>query len=130
MLTIEEQQRIQILELEHKNTELTKALAMVTPTLCGQNPILPAERVGCGRTILNETDCYRCMDCGTPFHRECLKAHCQSAWEATRRVIEAWERLGKCEDEFGCNSPYCSEYADALDQKIIELRAALEPKGA
>lgn len=31
--------------------------------------------VGCGLTMMDLRDVYRCGDCTTPFHRSCLKAH-------------------------------------------------------
>lgn len=51
------------------------ATALCTPIRCGTNPALPPERVGCGQYITSEIDLYRCVDCSTPFHRECLRSH-------------------------------------------------------
>lgn len=43
------------------------------------------------------------------------------------RVVEAWERLGQCEDEFAPDGdpPACNEWRDALDTAIIRLSTAL-----
>jgi hypothetical protein len=79
---------MQRLESERENARLERALALATPTICGTNPILPAERVGCGHAILNETDCYRCVDCGVPFHRECLHKHCKSELDVARQALQ------------------------------------------
>lgn len=40
-------------------------------------------------------------------------------------VVARWEALGHCEDEFGCDSEFCGEYAESLDAAIHDLRAAL-----
>lgn len=42
---------------------------------CGENPLLPAALVGCGKPIHTCAEVYRCTDCGVPFHRECAKRH-------------------------------------------------------
>ncbi len=132
---MEEMQAIQIKELELKNAELTKALGLATPTLCGTNPILPAERVGCGQAILNETDCYRCVDCGVPFHRECLHKHCQSEVDALRAALsKIAERLPSEELQVVllAREPKASERA--WHERLWELekiaKDALAPKGA
>ena len=43
--------------------------------VCGHNPILPDGRIGCGQDIKTCSEVYRCVDCGTPFHEECIKNH-------------------------------------------------------
>jgi len=42
---------------------------------CGTNPLFPPERLGCGRPIATCAEVYRCVDCSTPFHISCIKAH-------------------------------------------------------
>jgi hypothetical protein len=65
----------QLTRLTRERDEALKALELCVPVVCGQNNLFPAERVGCGCAITRETDVFRCTDCGTPFHRECAKAH-------------------------------------------------------
>ena len=43
--------------------------------ICGQNPVFPAERLGCGKPIYTCAEVYRCTDCMTPFHRDCARRH-------------------------------------------------------
>lgn len=48
--------------------------------------------------------------------------------ESATAVVQAWERLGKCMDEFsieelGC----CDEYRDRLDDAIISLKKLVSP---
>ena len=48
---------------------------------------------------------------------------------AAKKVVAAWKRLGKCEDEFGQGGslvPVCGEYADALDDAIIALEKVVD----
>ena len=51
--------------------------------ICGQNPILPSIRVGCGQRIETCAEVYRCADCETPFHKDCIKKH----WDDKRKVM-------------------------------------------
>jgi hypothetical protein len=41
---------------------------------CGQNQVLDADLVGCGRAIA-EGEVYRCVECKVSFHRECARKH-------------------------------------------------------
>jgi hypothetical protein len=41
---------------------------------CGQNSVLEADLVGCGKAI-NDSEIFRCVDCSVPFHRECARKH-------------------------------------------------------
>ncbi len=43
--------------------------------ICGENPLLPPGRVGCGQPIFTCAEVYRCTECQTPFHRECAIRH-------------------------------------------------------
>lgn len=46
------------------------------PIICGQNPILPPHRLqGCGKRITSVEELYRCAECSTPFHQNCIKRH-------------------------------------------------------
>lgn len=67
---------------------------------CGANPVLPPERVGCGNWIGLEPDVYRCVDCGAPFHRECLKKHCEDDLAKANATIAAMR---------GAECPRCAE---------------------
>lgn len=64
-----------VAKLTKERDDAVKAIELCVPVVCGQNSLFPPERVGCGCTILRETDVFRCTDCGTPFHRDCAKAH-------------------------------------------------------
>lgn len=44
---------------------------------------------------------------------------------AAHEVVRAWERVGRCEDEFGTDSPYCGEWRESLDTAIVLLRRQL-----
>jgi hypothetical protein len=43
--------------------------------ICGQNPIFPSDRLGCGQRIETCIEVYRCADCETPFHKDCIRKH-------------------------------------------------------
>jgi hypothetical protein len=45
---------------------------------------------------------------------------------AARAVVDAWKRLGRCEDEFEGDPGACGEFREELDTAIAELRDALE----
>jgi len=64
----------QLAAAERERDAALKAVKLVTPVRCGSNPVLSG--VGCGEFIPTETDLYRCLDCGTPFHKKCLEEHC------------------------------------------------------
>jgi hypothetical protein len=62
-------------EYAHVDSDAVDPTTLCTPVQCGTQPVLPAERVGCGKYILSELELYRCADCTVPFHRECLRNH-------------------------------------------------------
>lgn len=43
---------------------------------------------GCGRPII-ASEVFRCLDCGRPFHRDCLRHHCSTSDEKDREVFHA-----------------------------------------
>jgi hypothetical protein len=44
--------------------------------ICGRNGYFKPETTGgCGKPITLVAELYRCIDCGIPFHKECLKKH-------------------------------------------------------
>jgi hypothetical protein len=45
------------------------------PVECGDNLLLPATRMGCGRLIDDDRKLYRCAECHSPFHYRCLIDH-------------------------------------------------------
>ena len=53
------------------------ALTAVLGTLpiCGQNSVLPARFVGCGKPIEDWALVYRCTHCDVPFHKDCANTH-------------------------------------------------------
>ena len=63
--------------MRHQRTEMMDKPEYQRPVcaICGQNPVLPAGRVGCGQPIYTCAEVYRCTDCGVPFHRECAVKH-------------------------------------------------------
>lgn len=54
---------------------------------CGQNVAVPAHFIGCGQTIDDARDVYRCTDCETPFHKVCAQKHFRD--EHSIRAMEA-----------------------------------------
>lgn len=64
---------------------------------CGENPGGPAAAGGCGAPIAEAGDLFRCVDCATPFHRDCALAHFAAAaaapigvdWRRTALASEA-----------------------------------------
>lgn len=53
--------------------------------ICGRNPVLAASLLGCGKPILTCAEVYRCVNCQTPFHKDCLHRHCENE----RTILEA-----------------------------------------
>jgi hypothetical protein len=43
--------------------------------ICGDNPVLPARIVGCGKPIEDVASLYRCTHCDVPFHKACANKH-------------------------------------------------------
>lgn len=54
--------------------EISRRMA-VPHSICGENPLLPANRMGCGQGIGTCAEVYRCTDCTVPFHRDCARRH-------------------------------------------------------
>ena len=56
--------------------------------ICGENQagIIPTQTHGCGLGILFWRDVYRCLNCGIPFHKACLKAHLHEEDRILREV--------------------------------------------
>ncbi len=50
-----------------------------TGILCGQGGV----NGGCGREIQQDSVVFRCVTCGVPFHRICLKTHCKMELDET-----------------------------------------------
>ncbi len=49
--------------------------ARLVHSVCGNNILFPATRVGCGEPMYSCMEVYRCTDCGVPFHRTCAVMH-------------------------------------------------------
>jgi hypothetical protein len=47
----------------------------IRPPICGQNDVLPARLVGCGKEIESWEAVYRCTHCDVPFHKDCANTH-------------------------------------------------------
>ena len=43
--------------------------------ICGDNLVLPARIVGCGKGIDSWNLVYRCTHCDVPFHKDCAGKH-------------------------------------------------------
>lgn len=41
------------------------------------------------------------------------------------QIVEAWQAVGKCEDEFGAPASACAERYEHLDNTIVALRRVL-----
>ncbi len=58
-------------------------------TICGFNMAgLDADLVGCGQPLYMLADVYRCVDCGVPFHKDCIKKHFSDGDVLTQEVID------------------------------------------
>lgn len=42
---------------------------------CGMHPKFGATGLGCGRSIEHADYLYRCADCDTAFHKDCIRQH-------------------------------------------------------
>ncbi len=65
-------------------------------TICGQNPVIDADLVGCGKVIERPDDVYRCTDCAVPFHRTCAIRHFETdtpehSAEAFKEQLRRWD---------------------------------------
>lgn len=49
----------------------------------GWSPFEPIKCMECGKDI-DLISVYRCYDCKAPFHRDCLKHHCEESEHNTR----------------------------------------------
>ena len=112
---------------------------MSEPTpICGSNPVLPAERVGCGKPISG--DVYRCTECTTPFHHECAIKHFGQHGEivitdTTYELLLAEKNAGlaaqlselnRISDALGTNEGHSSvDHILAMKAKIDAQRTAL-----
>lgn len=59
--------------------------------ICSRNPVLAASVLGCGQPIMTCAEVYRCVDCQTPFHKDCLHKHCEAelaTWKARAKKAE------------------------------------------
>lgn len=50
---------------------------------------------GCGLPIAGRADLYRCVDCCSPFHRDCLRRHCADTDCKDALIERLSRRLGK-----------------------------------
>ena len=58
-----------------ETTPQTVALSEAQVAICGENAVLPARFVGCGKPIAKWEQVYRCTHCHAPFHWECAETH-------------------------------------------------------
>lgn len=74
---------------------------------CGKNPILPATRLGCGEPIYTCAEVFRCLDCGTPMHKGCLRAHCATSDEKDKEIARLHTVTRTYLDSYdgGCGNP-------------------------
>jgi hypothetical protein len=64
---------------------------IATAAICGHNEVFSAlsNSMGCGSRIATCAEVFRCADCGTPFHRECLQHHCKDDLAESRAHLRA-----------------------------------------
>ena len=60
--------------------------------ICGENSVLDADFIGCGKIIWDVKDLYRCTDCSVPFHRQCAKRHFEKDNVLTEDVVAKQEQ--------------------------------------
>ena len=58
------------------------------PIFCGTRESDGRQSLGCGQSIDEHKAVYRCFDCDTPFHKDCLHRHCANTWAALRAEID------------------------------------------
>lgn len=98
--------------VKSKDAMIEELRTLLAPVPCGWNRHgIKYEAVGCGREIHYPKDVYRCVDCNTPFHRDCLHKHCESELaQAT-----AWRR-------WRCDKPTQPGWYWWRDLRNVELR--------
>jgi hypothetical protein len=75
---------------------------------------------GCGAQIANGARVYRCTDCDVPFHKDCLKKHCEDDLARERATVEAM-RSADC--------PNCGESRAAVERKQAAVDDAVRRMG-
>lgn len=97
---------------------------------CGQSPttlslgMAPTRTQGCGLVMANVKDVFRCIDCAVPFHKECLRRHCQHEIEAVRATLAARDlELGRARLTVRDADRVADEVAVLVRRHVIDSRS-------